>query len=543
MAAPGLWPREAPRPGSSHGEVEVWSALKRGLPPGWHAWHSLRLRDGAARLGEGDFVVADPRRGALVLEVKGGEISLRDGRWFSWSEPLKKAPLQQALDFATLLKRRLAQSSCQAPAVGCAVCFPDTDFDRPPGEDVLSGVVLGKAQLPWLQEALVPLVERALPPAGDAVGNWVDCIHALWGETWIPALTLGMRAKALGEDRFALSEQQLDVLEGLAGNDRVLVQGGAGSGKTLLAAEVARREAAAGRRVLLVCFTQPLKKWLAERLEGTGVDVRTVSGLAWATLSAAGEAAAAPSEITDSAYWRDTLLRAGDVAAAQWDSVIVDEAQDFQEEAWLFVSSLAPPGTRLWAFHDPGQGFWPERRIPDDLFAGAARFRLRGGKRCPPGIQALASRWLGEEHDAEAIRAACSSRVLGVVESPSASALPDKIGAEVDRMLSEGLAPGDIAIVSLRGQTVPDAIFRRERIGRHAFVRADAPDMAEHLVADSFLRWKGLERPAVIVTDFPAPGAELKQLGVRVYVALTRAMVCARVAGTREQVASSGIPG
>jgi hypothetical protein len=70
----------------------------------------------------------------------------------------------------------------------------------------------------------------------------------------------------------------------------------------------------------------------------------------------------------------------------------------------------------------------------------------------------------------------------------------------------------------------------RERIGRHAFVRADAPDASERLVADSFLRWKGLERPSVIVTDLPAPGTELKQLGVRMYVALMRAMVCARVA-------------
>jgi hypothetical protein len=79
----------------------------------------------------------------------------------------------------------------------------------------------------------------------------------------------------------------------------------------------------------------------------------------------------------------------------------------------------------------------------------------------------------------------------------------DKIGAEVDRRLSDGLELGDIAIVSLRGQTAPDAIFNHERVGRHALVRADAADMAERLVADSFLRWKGLERSAVIVTDLP----------------------------------------
>jgi hypothetical protein len=538
MAAPGLWPREAPRPGSSHGEVAVWKALKAGLPKGWTAWHSLRLREGAAWLGEGDFVIANPQHGALVLEVKGGEISVRDGRWFSWAEALKRAPLEQALDFVSLLKRRLAKQSCQAPSAGAAVCFPDTEFQRPPGEDVLAGVVLGKVQLPWIGEALPRVMERALPLGGDAVGDWVERIHAMWGETWVPALTLGMRAKALGEDRFALTEAQLETLEGLAENERVLVQGGAGAGKTLLAAEAARREVAAGRRVLFLCFTTPLQRWLDERLTGAGVAIRTVSEFAWSLVIGDAEP---PPDVTDPEFWRDTLLKAGDVVQPLWDSVIVDEAQDLQEEAWLLVASLTPPGTRLWAFHDPGQSFWPDRKPPTDLFASATRFKLRTGRRCPPGIQALANKWLGEPYDPAALEAAWKDRVLGSVESPSASALPDKVGAEVDRMLSEGLSPGDIAIVSVRGQTAKDAIFMRKRIGRHDFVRADAPDASERLVADSFLRWKGLERPAVIVTDLPARGTELKQLGVRMYVALTRAMVCARLAAPATQYSQAPV--
>ncbi|WP_242333367.1 nuclease-related domain-containing DEAD/DEAH box helicase [Anaeromyxobacter sp. SG66] len=535
MAVQGLWPREAPRPGSSYAEAAVWKALRTGLPKGWTAWHSLRLRDGSSWLGEGDFVVADPRRGVLVLEVKGGDITVHDGRWFSRSQPLDKPPLHQALGFVKLLQRRLAAHSCQAPAIGAAVCFPDTEFERPPGEDMLAGVVVGKAQLPWIGEALPTLFERAIAPRVDEVGSWIDRIHDFWGETWVPALTLGMRANALGEDRFALTEAQLDVLDGLAENERVLVQGGAGSGKTLLAAEAARREAAAGRRVLLLCFTRPLQRWLQRRLAGTGVEVHTVSEFAWSTVHDAG-ATTAPADSTDSAHWRETLLAAGDRATPDWDSVLVDEAQDLQEEAWLLVSALTPAGKRLWAFHDPGQAFWPERTPPADVFAGATRYKLRAGKRCPPGIQAFASRWLGESFDSAALKAAWDERVLGAVESPSPTAVADKIGAEVDRMLSEGLSPGDIGIVSLRGQTAKDAIFMREKIGRHEFVRADAPDASEKLVADSFLRWKGLERPAVIVTDLPAPGTELKQLGVRMYVALTRAMVCARLAGTRVQV-------
>ncbi len=61
--APGLCPREEMRTASSHGEKTVFRALRTVLSPGWRAWHSLRLRDGTAWLGEGDFVLAGPREG------------------------------------------------------------------------------------------------------------------------------------------------------------------------------------------------------------------------------------------------------------------------------------------------------------------------------------------------------------------------------------------------------------------------------------------------------------------------------------------------
>ena len=100
----------------------------------------------------------------------------------------------------------------------------------------------------------------------------------------------------------------------------------------------------------------------------------------------------------------------------------------------------------------------------------------------------------------------------------------------MDRLLSSGLEPGQIGIVSLRGQTADDAIYRLPRIGRHAFVRANDPAMESSLVADTFLRWKGLERPAIIVADLPE--GELGQLAVRLNVAVTRAMVAVRFVGT-----------
>jgi SEC-C motif-containing protein len=58
-------------------------------------------------LGEGDFVLAHPTRGLLVLEVKAGRIEQRDGRWFSNGVPLDEAPRDQA-DTNEIVLSRLA---------------------------------------------------------------------------------------------------------------------------------------------------------------------------------------------------------------------------------------------------------------------------------------------------------------------------------------------------------------------------------------------------------------------------------------------------
>lgn len=517
-----LHPDESPRPAKSHAEVSVWSALKKGLPSGWTAWHSLRIRDGKNYLGEGDFVLAHPERGLLVLEVKGGYIEQRDGRWFSNGVALDKAPLDQALGFLKKLVRRLEDWNCAPPSFGAALAFPETDFDAQPQEDALRGVLIGRSQLNWLAEALPAVAARVLPPPQPARGLWMDRLHQMWGETWVPSLSLGTRVRALGERRFALDGSQLEMLDGLLENERVLVQGGAGSGKTLLAAEAARRHAAAGKKVLFLCFTLPLAKWLQGRLQPVGVEVQTVSGLA-KRLVEASDGPAWARDLTDNEFWRVVYERAGDVVEPRWDVIVVDEGQDLTYEAWFLVGALAN-GRTLWAFHDAGQGFWADRAPPSDLFQ--TRYRLTRGQRCPPGVAALAARFLGASFDMPAIAAAQRDGELKLVSCPDPGRLADRVGAEVESLLCQGLAESDVGIVSLRGQTATDAIHRRDRIGRHAFVHADHPDMEQSLVADTFLRWKGLERPAIIVADVD-PG--VRALGKRMHIALTRALVTARV--------------
>ena len=87
---------------------------------------------------EADFIIADPNRpGLLIIEVKGGQISQRDGRWLQNNIPLKTSPLDQAFNFRRQLIERFKEKNVDSPTIGVAVCFPDTSFSQPPTQDDL----------------------------------------------------------------------------------------------------------------------------------------------------------------------------------------------------------------------------------------------------------------------------------------------------------------------------------------------------------------------------------------------------------------------
>jgi len=539
MAPTGLFPRGSPRPTTSHAERALHAALSKGLPEGWTAWHSLRVRTRTGLEGEGDFVIAIPDRGILVLEVKGGQVEVRDGHWLSNGKRLDRPPREQGHAFARTLTGALEERGLRdRPWFAVATAFPDMPFSNPPGQGDLEGVVIGQQDLPFLREALEALRDRLFDPdRRPRDGRWIPALHGLWGETWTPRLALGQRARLDETDRVALDEEQIGLLAQIADNDRMLVDGGAGTGKTLLACEVARRWASDNRDVLLVCFTDALARWLEAHTAGTRVRVSTIRGLARALLT---EAQLAVDE-TATDFWEELPWRAAGKAVPLLSrsptAVVVDEGQDFTLGDWSLVEACAGK-LPLWVFQDRGQSFWPDRDTPTELFS--ARFRLTKSYRCPRALALVAEAYAGRPLDEVAFEEAVKHGQLAVVACPSESSVADKVAIEIDKLLGDGLRPSDIAVISLRGQSPPDAVIRQRMLGRHRLVRADDPDIDHHVVADTFLRFKGLERPAVIVTDLRLVQ---DRSDVRVHIALTRALLTARVVATREVLEKSPVFG
>jgi hypothetical protein len=498
----GIYPRGGPRADAPPSERVVYESLREtlGSVEGWVAYHSFRIKDPRQGEREADFLVVHPEHGGLVVEVKSGRIAMIDGELRQNGHPLHKDPRRQTRGFINELLSRAAQDGVWLPWITPAYAFPDTAFTHGPTADDLAEVVFGQLDLDDLAARIADHVRARRVKSRNFSRNWLEWLHALWGESWIPSLDFGARALAEARGRVLLDARQAQLLELIELNDRVLIEGVAGTGKSVIAAEAARRRARLGQRTLLVCFTRALAKHLTTALADTTVDVVAVREL--------------------------------DEAPPSYDAIIVDEAQDLAPSDWDLVEALSR-GARLWAFADPDQGIWPDRPLRRETFTTFAR--LGRPYRCPEAISELAFSCLAEE-PCDWLDVALEERRLVYLPVVSPKRASSVIREDLKTLLRrEGVQPTDVAILSLRGVDHARTLRDEPAPRGVTMLAADDDDALEHLIGETFMRFKGLERPIVYVTDLEEVEDQLPR---RLYIAISRALVEVRIVAAPETLAA-----
>jgi superfamily I DNA/RNA helicase len=142
----------------------------------------------------------------------------------------------------------------------------------------------------------------------------------------------------------------------------LLVEGGAGTGKTVLAATLAREHAALGKRVLLTCFNKALAQSLEHSLRDVPhLTVLPFHDLAQRLCQQAGVPYCIPSssEAIGQFFREDSpelLLQAAEtLPEVRFDSLIVDEAADFAPTWWIALEALGATGFSWCCFYDRQQ--------------------------------------------------------------------------------------------------------------------------------------------------------------------------------------------
>jgi UvrD-like helicase C-terminal domain/Nuclease-related domain/AAA domain len=499
-------------PRTSRAERDIFNLLEAVEIPGWtYAFHSLNLPEHERkRVCEIDFLLLGGR-GLLVLEAKGGSVSRRNGIWYSKdlrgvSHRLKESPLEQASTAMFALETKLAQRTGRSltgrTVFGHGAIFPDVSFDT--------------ASVEWAPEMILDSAYMDV----DALAAGLDQLASFWenkpGRRRRISLTEvgrylnllrpdfdlvpGLRhlSRTIEAELVALTELQYRALDTYAQNPRMIFEGGAGTGKTMLAAEICRRAATAGLRVLLTCRSGVLARFIRAQ---PGLDgVVTVP-----------------------------FHQVAELPPAKFDLVVVDEGQDIINRADLKPISQVLTGGLVngqWAFLlDSNNQRGLVGRYEDDAMAELLSYRpakISLIDNCRNTVEIVADTQSRTGADLGSTSAGHGLPVTSV-NGPRTVVAAEV--AQVLERLEEEQVPMD-KIVLLSPHDLTNSIFAA--LPEHWRHRIDALDL-ERLRAPTpgrigftqIAKFKGLESPFVMLESPDSSDATVAR--ALLYVGMTRA--------------------
>ena len=325
-----------------------------------------------------------------------------------------------------------------------------------------------------------------------------------------------------------LTQQQFHILRAIEAVPRVAISGGAGTGKTVLAMEEAKRCAESGARTLFVCYNRGLAAEVRHRLkDGPPVAVMTFHELCAASVSRAGlpyPEGVAERQLFEE-IWPELLMQAFErMANERYDAIVVDEGQDFLPLWWVAVGAGLNSNGRglLRIFYDNNQRVYASAlSLPEevDLVPIRLTLNLRNTRRIHEHVR---QHYTG--HEIEAVGP--EGVEVQWLKADTAGELQKRIAERVERLNSlESIPPDNIAVL-VATDTAIEGIAPGNRLGKFRAVRCDEHSKGR-IVVDSIRRFKGLERPVVIVAATPETVID-RELP---YVALSRARTHLVVAG------------
>ena len=535
-------------------ERRVWTVLVDQLGDGDLVIAGQRVTD-RLKDHEIDFVVAIEGAGIVCVEVKGGEVTHNGQAWLQrlHSGQIKTIdPVRQVRQGRYALRDFIEKdprwtqgrvrwnhvvvlpNSQFAPDFALADCPRWMVIDR----DDFPNVVALIRDIAHQQEEELPLL----------TAKGIDELRTALGGRGLPQRDVVARALENEDAADILTDRQAVILDAIQLLTRVEIRGGAGSGKTFMAIEQARRLANRGQRVALLCYSHGLASYLkritstwSRRQQPGYVGEFHALGIAWGAAEgpAESERNAAAAQFFEHDLPAQMLeLANGLPDGHRFDSVVIDEAQDFADSWWepLLAAMRDPETGGIYVFSDEGQRVFDRKGTPPiPLVPLILEQNIRNTRQIGRAFEPLVDHPM---------------RLLGA-DGPDVRFVPctrdnafDVGDDQIEALLNEGWRPEDVALLTT-GSRHPEQIARQTE-GNAAYW--DSFWDAEQVFYGHVLGFKGLERRAVvlIVND----KSVFERSPERLYVGLSRArdqlVVCADPAfiaevGGRDLVRRLGI--
>lgn len=338
--------------------------------------HSLGVSDHIDKIfGEIDFVIICSE-GVLCVEVKGGRISRNDGTWFfenrfGHKDKSNEGPFKQVQGNMQSLRHYLLKNmhlEPDSPLVNCqyasCVIMPDCHFTERDIE-IIPDILFDKESYNGLEQVVTQsfkywrnqMMIKHHHICGTLNEKQIDQLVRLLRGNFSFVPSLKEMTDQSYESLCQLTKEQYIGLIQLENNNRVLVSGVAGSGKTLIAMERARRLHDEGKDVLYICYNRNISEFVKARfiVEGLDIPVATLHGIM---------SDGKYMDNRDKNYFENILpaefLEKSYVKKYDW--IIVDEGQDLFRQQYLdCLGKLVKGGLSQgnWdIFFDPNQNIY-----------------------------------------------------------------------------------------------------------------------------------------------------------------------------------------
>ena len=347
------------------GERRVFDLLKNDTScKNWIVLHSLMLpKHRSQTMGELDFVILVPGQGVVALEIKSHlKIEFTDGEWlYGNNRKPGKDPFKQAREGMFSMRNELLKKTEWVYKIPFAhgVCFPAIGFpiqslewdelqiiDQP----TLASDGVGNA----ISKLLFETIEKKLSGSGVHTGpeelttNRCEDLVSILRPSF-EMISVGKLVRAEQEAQLIkLTKRQYQVLDLVESNPRVILNGPAGTGKTVLTTEAVRRADLEGFRVAFFCYNRNLAKEIESHFDTAAPALITNidSWLAEITCDSMTEASAGSEE-----YFFEVLPEKAALAildneklCSSFDLLVIDEAQDLLKPHYIELFDLLLKG-------------------------------------------------------------------------------------------------------------------------------------------------------------------------------------------------------
>ena len=353
-------------------EKEMYYALKEQLPEKYQVFYSVRwfeTVDNKRIDSESDFLIFDPSFGFITVEVKGGTgITVTNGNWTliedysrskSSSRELKCSPYEQAEKSMRHFRNYFISEFNQNynGVYGFAVAFPRYGISSQLAQDAPPETTIDLNDMSSLREKINQIFHYwknkrniTIPFSAEQRNRFLTAINKQISMSAAAGALISIKEKEFSKIDFV----QDSILDCLYNYRQVQIVGGAGTGKTFIGIKKAARDALYGKRVLFTCCNEELASFIKPKMsQHSKIDVLTYAELMKSLLGEQYEKLPTNSNGNKSCFeYMDQIP-----LEKKYDSIIVDEAQDFDIDMGLAVRSLLVDDSKstLYVFYDKNQ--------------------------------------------------------------------------------------------------------------------------------------------------------------------------------------------